>query len=139
MAAGTPPTVDGVPPLGGAHHVGLTVCDARASEAWHRRTLGLEWVTVEAHHGGGGHAVVPTRPGTPLFIGLDHHDANQASGSTSAAPGLTTWRSPSANGSSWTAVHLDRLGVSRSDTPSAPTRSPRPCWCSAIPTTSSWS
>jgi catechol 2,3-dioxygenase-like lactoylglutathione lyase family enzyme len=67
-----------VPSLGGFHHIGLTVPDIEASEAWYSRVLGLTRAFVEPHHGGGtGYAVVLHRPGSPLFLGLDKHEANQ--------------------------------------------------------------
>ena len=65
------------PSLGALHHIGLTVPDVEASEAWYTRVLGLERAFVELHHGGGtGYAVVLHRPNTPLFLGLDKHEGN---------------------------------------------------------------
>ena len=63
------------PPLAGYHHLGLTVSDVEASEAWYSATFGLVRAFVEPHAGtdNGGYAVVMMRPGTSLFIGLDHH------------------------------------------------------------------
>jgi glyoxylase I family protein len=63
------------PPLTVYHHIGITVSDVEASEAWYARTLGLVRAFVEPHGGtnNGGYAVVMTRPGTAFFIGLDHH------------------------------------------------------------------
>jgi glyoxylase I family protein len=65
------------PPLSGYHHLGITVSDVEASEAWYARTLGLVRAFTEAHAGtdpdNGGYAIVMTRPGTGFFIGLDHH------------------------------------------------------------------
>ena len=67
-----------VPTLGELHHVGLTVCDIDASEAWYARVLGLTRGFVEPHHGDGtGYAVVLHRPGTSLSLGLDKHETNQ--------------------------------------------------------------
>ncbi len=66
-----------VPGLGGIHHIGLTVPDIEASEAWYVRVLGLTRAFVEPHNGGTGYAVVLHRPGSPLFLGLDKHEANQ--------------------------------------------------------------
>lgn len=57
----------------GISHVGLTVRDIVASEAWYAEVLGLVRAFVEPHATGEGHAVVMTRPGTGLFVGLDHH------------------------------------------------------------------
>ena len=65
------------PQLGGIHHVGVTVSDVEASEAWYGRVLGLQRVFVEDHHGGTGYAVVMNRPGTPLYLGLDHHETHE--------------------------------------------------------------
>jgi len=61
------------PALGGYHHVGLTVRDIEASEAWYAETLGLVRAFVEKHDNDTGYAVVMTRPGTSFFLGLDHH------------------------------------------------------------------
>ena len=63
------------PALAGYHHVGITVTDVETSESWYSKTLGLVRAFVEPHAGsqGGGYAVVMTRPGTPFFLGLDHH------------------------------------------------------------------
>lgn len=65
------------PALAGYHHLGITVSDVEASEAWYARTLGLVRAFVEAHAGtdpdNGGYAVVMTCPGTGFFLGLDHH------------------------------------------------------------------
>ena len=72
------PEQTSVPSIGGLHHIGLTVCNIEASEAWYTRVLGLTRAFVEPHHGGGtGYAVVLHRQGTPLFLGLDKHEANQ--------------------------------------------------------------
>lgn len=63
------------PSLAGYHHLGITVSDVEASEAWYAETFGLVRAFVEPHAGtdNGGYAVVMTRPGTGFFIGLDHH------------------------------------------------------------------
>lgn len=63
------------PALAGYHHLGITVSDVEASEAWYAETFGLVRAFVEPHAGtdNGGYAVVMTRPGTGFFIGLDHH------------------------------------------------------------------
>lgn len=65
------------PALSGYHHLGITVSDVEASEAWYAETFGLVRAFVEPHAGagpdGGGYAVVMTRPGTGFFLGLDHH------------------------------------------------------------------
>jgi glyoxylase I family protein len=68
-----------VPSLAGVQHLGLTVRDLAASEAWYSKALGLVRAFVEPHSVGKGYAVVMTRPGTGLFLGLDHHhDADRA-------------------------------------------------------------
>ncbi len=61
------------PALTGLQHIGLTVRDIVASEAWYTKVLGLVRVFVEPHGTGDGYAVVMMRPGTGLFVGLDHH------------------------------------------------------------------
>jgi glyoxylase I family protein len=67
------------PSLAGIQHLGLTVRDIAASEAWYSKALGLVRAFVEPHSAGEGYAVVMTRPGTGLFLGLDHHpDADRA-------------------------------------------------------------
>lgn len=67
----------GAPALGRLHHVGLTVNDVVASEAWYCRVLGLERLSVEHHNGGSGHTVLLHRPGGDLDIGLDHHPSHE--------------------------------------------------------------
>ncbi|MDE3085168.1 MAG: VOC family protein [Acidobacteriota bacterium] len=62
-----------VPAVAGISHIGLTVRDIVASEAWYGEVLGLVRAFVEPHRTGDGYAVVMTRPGTGLFVGLDHH------------------------------------------------------------------
>jgi glyoxylase I family protein len=62
-----------VPAVSGISHVGLTVRDIIASEAWYGEVFGLVRAFVEPHATGDGYAVVMTRPGTALFVGLDHH------------------------------------------------------------------
>jgi glyoxylase I family protein len=62
-----------VPTVMGFSHLGLTVRDIAASEAWYSRALGFVRAFVEPHATGNGYAVVMTRPGTGLFMGLDHH------------------------------------------------------------------
>jgi glyoxylase I family protein len=65
--------IGSVPTLTGFSHVGLTVRDIAASEAWYTRVLGLVRVFAEPHGTGDGYAAVMTRPGTGLFVGLDFH------------------------------------------------------------------
>ena len=73
--ATTQPNLPGAaaPSLAGFHHLGLTVRDIHRSESWYAEVLGLVRAFVEPHPIGGGHTVVMTRPGTTLFLGLDHH------------------------------------------------------------------
>lgn len=59
-----------VPELAGLQHLGLTVRDIVASEAWYTKVLGLVRAFVEPHPADDGYAVVMTRP---EFIGLHHH------------------------------------------------------------------
>ena len=106
-----------VPSIGGLHHIGLTVCDIEASEAWYTRVLGLTRAFVEPHHGGGtGYAVVLHRQGTPLFLGLDKHEANQGHRFEESRTGLdhvafhVTDRSEL---DAWV-EHFDQLGVPHS-------------------------
>jgi len=67
------PSTQTAPAVVGISHVGLTVRDIIASEAWYAEVLGLVRAFVEPHATGDGYAVVMTRPGTALFVGLDHH------------------------------------------------------------------
>jgi catechol 2,3-dioxygenase-like lactoylglutathione lyase family enzyme len=66
--------MDTCPGLAGYHHLGLTVRDVEASEAWYAEVLGLGRAFVEKHDNGTGYAVVMTPPDTSFFLGLDHHD-----------------------------------------------------------------
>jgi catechol 2,3-dioxygenase-like lactoylglutathione lyase family enzyme len=102
-----------VPALGGIHHIGLTVTDIEASEAWYTRVLGLTRAFVESHHRGTGYAVVLHRPGAPLFIGLDKHEANRGERFDECRTGLDHVSFHVADRSAldaWVA-HLDREGV----------------------------
>jgi glyoxylase I family protein len=65
------------PAVTGYHHLGLTVCDVDRSEEWYGKVFGFQRVFVEPHNGGTGYAVVMNIPGTPVFMGLDKHDAHQ--------------------------------------------------------------
>lgn len=101
------------PALTGLQHIGLTVRDIAASEAWYTNVLGLDRVFVEPHGTGDGYAVVMTRPGSGLFVGLDHHpDADREmfsplrTGLDHLAIGL-----PSREAIDEWIVHLDALGV----------------------------
>ena len=66
-----------IPPMSSIHHIGLTVADVEASEAWYQRVLGFERLMIEPHNGGTGYTVLIHRPGTSVDIGLDHHEANE--------------------------------------------------------------
>ena len=72
-ATETSPSRRTVPTVTGLHHLGLTVRDVGVSEAWYNEVLGLVRAFAEPHGTGDGYAVVMTRPGTGLFVGLDHH------------------------------------------------------------------
>lgn len=61
------------PTLAGYHHLGLTVRDIDASEAWYSKTLGLSRAFVEKHDNETGYAVVMTNADSAFFLGLDHH------------------------------------------------------------------
>lgn len=106
-----------VPALGGIHHIGLTVPDIEASEAWYTRVLGLTRAFVEPHHGGGtGYAVVLHRPGSSLFLGLDKHQTNQGERFEESRTGLDHVAFHVAHRSELDAWvdHLDRHGVRHS-------------------------
>lgn len=101
------------PSLSGVQHLGLTVRDIDESERWYTDVLGLVRLFVEPHSVGEGHAVVMTRPGTGLFLGLDHHpDADreafdpQRTGLDHLALGVPDREDLDA----WLS-HLDALGV----------------------------
>jgi glyoxylase I family protein len=105
-----------VPQLGGIHHVDLTVPDVEASEAWYTRVLGLTRAFVEPHHQGTGYAVVLHRPGSPLFMGLNKHEANQGERFDECRTGLDHVAfhvADRAELDAW-ADHLDRQGVPHS-------------------------
>jgi glyoxylase I family protein len=107
---------DGVPPLTHHHHLGLTVCDVARSEAWYTEVLGFRRAFVEPHHDGPGYAVVMNRPGTSLFIGLDHHQSNEAEDFAEHRTGLDHLAMGVEHREDldrW-AGHLDRHGVRRS-------------------------
>jgi catechol-2,3-dioxygenase len=65
------------PAVTGYHHLGLTVGDVGRSEEWYGKVFGFQRAFVEPHHEGTGYAVVMNIPGTPLFLGLDKHDAHE--------------------------------------------------------------
>ena len=105
-----------VPTLSGLHHIGLTVSDIEASEAWYTRVLGLTRAFVEPHHRGTGYAVVLHRPGSPLFVGLDKHDANRRERFDECRTGLDHVAFQVADRAALDAWvdHLDREGVPHS-------------------------
>jgi glyoxylase I family protein len=110
---------DGVrPALGGIQHVGLTVTDLAASEAWYGRVLGLHRAFDEPHHGSeaGGYAVVLGAEGLPFNIGLDHHPANDGSPFTPLRTGLdhVCFQVASRDAIEDWVLHLDQLGVPHS-------------------------
>ncbi len=76
------------PAFTGYHHMGITVRDVDASEAWYGRVLGLVRAFVEPHNDGTGYAVVMTKPGVPFYLGLDHHDGCDTQAFTPARAGL---------------------------------------------------
>lgn len=106
------------PVLAGIHHIGLTVTDIEASEAWYGRVLGLHRVFVEPHHDGDGasYAVVLGAEGLPINVGLDHNPANGGEDFDASRTGLDHVCLQVASRQSidgWTA-HLDREGVAHS-------------------------
>ena len=108
---------EAVPAVAGLHHLGLTVRDIDASEAWYREVLGLVRLFAEPHGTGDGYAVVMTRPGTGLFLGLDHHpeaDREMFSPLRTGLDHLSLQVSSRADLDEWTR-HLDALGVAHGD------------------------
>lgn len=102
-----------VPTVTGLAHLGLTVRDIGASEAWYTQVLGLVRLFVERHGTGDGYAVVMTRPGTGLFLGLDHHpdaDGEMFSPLRTGLDHLALQVSSRADLDEWRR-HLDALGV----------------------------
>ncbi|HEX6149031.1 VOC family protein [Nocardioides sp.] len=108
--------VQTVPSLTGISHVGLTVRDVATSEAWYAEVMGLVRLFVEPHSAGEGHAVVMTRPGTALFLGLDHHpgaDRQMFSERRTGLDHLALAVESRADLDHW-ASHLDAHGVEHS-------------------------
>ncbi|MDP9354550.1 MAG: VOC family protein [Chloroflexota bacterium] len=105
-----------VPQVGAIHHLGLTVSDIEASEVWYSRVLGLTRAFVEPHHGGTGYAVVLHRPDSPLFLGLDKHEANRGERFDEGRTGLDHVSFHVADRSELDAWvdHFDRQGVQHS-------------------------
>ncbi len=102
-----------IPPMSSIHHVGLTVSNVEASEAWYQRVLGFERLILEPHNGGTGYTVVIHRPGTSVDVGLDHHDANEGDTFAEHRTGLdhlaiSVGRRTDLD--DWV-THLDRMGV----------------------------
>jgi catechol 2,3-dioxygenase-like lactoylglutathione lyase family enzyme len=106
------------PRLAGINHVGLTVSDIEASEAWYARVLGVTRLFAEPHHQGTGHTVVLQRPDSPQFtMGLDKHQANRGERFDECRTGLdhvAFYVADRADLDAWI-DHFDRLGVSHSD------------------------
>lgn len=67
------PSPRAIPELASLQHLGLTVRDVVASEAWYANALELVRAFVDPHPNDDGYAVVTTRPGSGLFIGLHRH------------------------------------------------------------------
>lgn len=108
-----PRSARAAPQLAGLQHVGLTVRDVVASEAWYTTVLGLVRAFVEPHATGDGHAVVMTRPSTGLFVGLEHHpdaDKDRFSPRRTGLDHLAV-QVPSREGIDEWAAHLDAIGV----------------------------
>jgi len=101
------------PTVAGFHHLGLTVRDIAASEAWYTEVLGLVRAFVEPHGTGDGYAVVMTRPGTGLFVGLDHHPDADWETFSPLRTGLDhlALQVPSREDIDDWITHLDALGV----------------------------
>jgi glyoxylase I family protein len=109
----SPPSNRTAPMVIGLSHVGLTVRDIVASEAWYARVLGLVRVFVEPHGTGNGYAVVMTRPGTGLFVGLNHHpdrDREMFSALRTGLDHLALQVDSRQDIDEWVA-HLDAIGV----------------------------
>jgi catechol-2,3-dioxygenase len=104
------------PAVTGYHHLGLTVGDVDHSEERYGKVFGFQRAFVEPHHEGTGYAVVMNIPGTPLFLGLDKHDAHEGerfaehrTGLDHLAVGVATREELD----TWVG-HLDALGVEHS-------------------------
>ncbi|WP_219415843.1 VOC family protein [Pseudonocardia nigra] len=117
MTATEPAAQQGTVPalLGHYHHLGITVTDVVASEVWYSEVFGMQRAFVEQHPAGG-YAVVLQRPGTGLFLGLDHHDGNPGEPFDERRTGLDHFSfavGSRAELDDWVA-HLDRLGLPHS-------------------------
>ncbi|HVC21862.1 MAG TPA: VOC family protein [Candidatus Dormibacteraeota bacterium] len=111
----TSPAIQAPPRVTGISHIGLTVRDIVASEAWYTQVLGLVRAFVEPHSGGDGYTVVMTRPGTALFMGLDHHPAADPTRFSELRIGLdhVALQVASRNEIDEWITHLDGMGVER--------------------------
>lgn len=101
------------PNLTGYHHLGVTVRDVDVSERWYTETLGLVRAFVEKHDNDTGYAVVLTKPGTPLFLGLDHHEDADRTLFDPRRTGLDHFALAATSADevhAW-AAHLETLGV----------------------------
>lgn len=93
------------------------MCDVDRSEAWYGKVFGFQRASVEPHNEGTGYAVVMNISGTPVFIGLDKHDAHQGerfaehrTGLDHLAIGVATREDLNR----WV-EHLDALGIEHSE------------------------
>lgn len=113
IATEASPSIRAVPTLTGFHHLGLTVRDVAASEAWYREVLGFVRAFVEPHGTGDGYAVVMTRPGTGLFVGLDHHPESTLEMFSALRTGLDhlALELRTREGIDAWITHLDEMGV----------------------------
>lgn len=104
------------PAVTGYHHLGLTVCDVDRSEEWYAKVFGFQRAFVEPHNEGSGYAVVMNIPGTPIFMGLDKHDAHEGERFAEHRTGLDHLAIGVASREEldrWV-EHLDGLGVAHS-------------------------
>ncbi|MDA8045818.1 MAG: VOC family protein [Actinomycetota bacterium] len=67
----SPTSSQAVPTVTGISHVGITVRDIAASEAWYSNVLGLVRAFVEPHATGDGYAVINPRLDSTGWDGLD--------------------------------------------------------------------
>lgn len=101
------------PEVTGLQHLGITVRDVVASEAWYTRALGLVRAFVDPHPNDDGYAVVMTRPGTGLFVGLHHHPEADRERFSPRRAGLDhlALQLPSREAIDEWITHLDAVGV----------------------------
>jgi glyoxylase I family protein len=107
------PSTRSAPGLECLQHLGITVRDIVASEAWYTEVLGLVRAFVEPHPTDDGYAVVMTRPGTSLFIGLHHHPEADWERFSPQRTGLdhVAIQLPSRTAIDEWIVHLEAVGV----------------------------